>query len=99
MEVSSIMHEGLKYSSSNTNSFLEQLGKNLSHIAQIHSATYPVQLQVIQNQMRPKFKNHIRPQFQNHARRKIPNRKSKFIINGKQPITVNNYCRIHRFTS
>ena len=47
MEVSSIMHKSLKYSSSNTNSFLEQLGKDLSHIAELYSATYPVQMQVI----------------------------------------------------
>ena len=47
MEVSSIMHKSLRYSSSNTNSFLEQLGKDLSHIAELYSATYPVQMQVI----------------------------------------------------
>lgn len=29
----------------------------------------------------------------------IPNKRSKFIINGKQAITVNNYSKIHGFSS
>ena len=68
MRVSPSMHENLKYSSSKTNFLLEQPGKNLSRIAQLHSATYPVPIQVIQNQMKPQFQNHMRPQFQNHTR-------------------------------